>query len=214
MSKTSNRKFSPRYVPTRTFTHPVMGRVDCYNLAREPICDGSGAQAMFYDNNARPNRKREYGIKLFNTASEAFAAYQRQKIAADAGLAPPVRRMVCFVAPGLRYSPSADRWVRVPQKVRWGYQTSLAYGIGKLEVGMAAEEMQEPDFIPESGVRNLYRAILRLSTKGTQSDFKRLGTPRRANARMSNDLHQENLGFWRKRPVVIDFGSHLVGEVA
>jgi hypothetical protein len=29
---------------------------------------------------------------------------------------------------------------------------------------------------------------------------------------MANDLHQENLGFWRKRPVVIDFGSHLIGE--
>jgi len=31
---------------------------------------------------------------------------------------------------------------------------------------------------------------------------------------MANDLHQENIGFWRKRPVVIDFGCHLVGEFA
>jgi lantibiotic modifying enzyme len=28
---------------------------------------------------------------------------------------------------------------------------------------------------------------------------------------MAEDLHCENLGFWRKSPVVIDFGSHLVG---
>jgi hypothetical protein len=29
---------------------------------------------------------------------------------------------------------------------------------------------------------------------------------------MAHDLHQENLGFWRKRPVVIDFGGHIVEE--
>jgi hypothetical protein len=29
---------------------------------------------------------------------------------------------------------------------------------------------------------------------------------------MVYDLHRDNIGFWRKRPVVIDFGYHIVQE--
>ena len=61
--------FNPKYRPIRTYTDSIMGRVDEYAL-RDLREDGSGAQATFLRNNARPNRKREYGIKLFRTPRE------------------------------------------------------------------------------------------------------------------------------------------------
>lgn len=197
--------FRPKYRPIRTFTDATLGRVDEYAL-RQFREDGSGAQATFLRNNAKPNRKREYGIKLFNTAREAFAAYQRQKIAADAGLAPPVRRMVKATICG-----------RGREQVLWGYQTCLAYGIGKIEVPYAYDGVTSVDAINkawmDAGVRRMFCALVRLSITGTQRGNRPLGDKygRRA-PRMSSDLHEDNLGFWRKRPVVIDFGGHLIGE--
>jgi len=211
MSKTP---FNPRFVPVRTITHPVMGRIDCYVIRRRPKSDGMGAQATFFRNNARPNMKGEYGIKLFPTPAEAFAAYQRQKIAADAGLAPPVRRMVQVLMRGQCWCDNVD-CKRKGMKFWYGYQTCLAYGIGKIEVPTIAESDRNPKYIEENGVRTLFKAIIRISIQGTQKDFAPLGKTHGKRApRMANDLHQDNLGFWRKRPVVIDFGSHLVGECA
>jgi hypothetical protein len=205
--------FNPKYRPIRTFTDSIMGRVDEYAL-RHLKSDGMGAQATFLRNNARPNMKREYGIKLFRTPREAFAAFQRQKIAADAGLAPPVRRMVKVTIMRNRF---AD--------ILWGYQTCLAYGIGKIEVLDMLDgetDVARIERAPsrdefgnrfDAGVRRMFIALVQLSITGTQIGDRPLGKKygRRA-PRMTQDLHCENLGFWRKRPVVIDFGSHLVGE--
>jgi hypothetical protein len=204
--------FNPKYRPIRTYTDSIMGRVDEYAL-RHLKSDGMGAQATFLRNNARPNMKREYGIKLFRTPREAFAAFQRQKIAADAGLAPPVRRMVKMTIMRNRF---AD--------ILWGYQTCLAYGIGKIEVPYDYDGETDVAAIErapttnefggfDAGVRRMFIALVQLSITGTQIGDRPLGKKygRRA-PRMTQDLHCENLGFWRKRPVVIDFGSHLVGE--
>lgn len=208
MSKTA---FQPRFRPVRTITHPIMGRMDYYVIRRAPKSDGAGAQATFFRNNARPNRKGEYGIKLFPTAAEAFAAYQRQKIAADAGLAPPVRRMVKVLMRGQCWCDEID-CKRKGMRYWYGYQTCLANGIGRIEVSHRAEFRRNPKLIKDNGVRALFCAIIRISTKGTQKDFAPLGeTHRKRGPRMANDLHCENLGFWRQKPVVIDFGSHLVG---
>ena len=208
----SKSPFTPRFVPVRTFTHPIMGRMDYYVIRRRPKSDGMGAQATFFSNNARPNMKGEYGIKLFPTAAEAFAAYQRQKIAADAGLAPPVRRMVQVLMRGECWCDDVD-CKRKGMKFWYGYQTCIAYGIGKIEVPTIAESDRNPKYIEENGVRTLFKAIIRISIQGTQKDFAPLGKTHGKRApRMANDLHCENLGFWHKRPVVIDFGSHLVGE--
>lgn len=208
--------FNPKYRPIRTYTDARLGRVDEYALRRLRE-DGSGAQASFLRNNARPNHKREYGIKLFRTAGEAFAAYQRQKIAAEAGLAPPVRRMVkVTIAKHRRFDWETCR-MRVVTEVMWGYQTCLAYGIGKIEVPYAYDGVTSVDAINkawmDTGVRRMFRALVQLSITGTQRGNRPLGNKygRRA-PRMASDLHQENLGFWRKRPVVIDFGGHLIGE--
>jgi len=197
--------FNPKYRPIRTFTDRIMGRVDVYALRRLRE-DGSGAQATFLRNNARPNRKREYGLKLFQSAREAFAAFQRQKIAADAGLAPPVRRMVQVKIVRPFYTETL-----------WGYQTCLAYGIGKTEVPYTLDGETDPVWINrevmDTGVRRMYLALISLSIEGTQRGDCPIGEKygRRA-PRMTQDLHCENIGFWRKNPVVIDFGSHLVGE--
>lgn len=208
MSKTA---FQPRFRPVRTITHPIMGRMDYYVIRRAPKSDGAGAQATFFRNNARPNRKCEYGIKLFPTAAEAFAAYQRQKIAADAGLAPPVRRMVKVLMRGQCWCDDSF-CKRKGLRYWYGYQTCLANGIGRIEVSHRAEFRRNPKLIKDNGVRALFCAIIRISTKGTQKDFAPLGeTHRKRGPRMANDLHCENLGFWRQKPVVIDFGSHLVG---
>ena len=99
-------------------------------------------------------------------------------------------------------------------KYWYGYQTCIAYGIGKIEVPTIAESKRNARLIEESGVRALYASIIQLNTKGTQKDFRPLGEVFKRQRPMANDLHQENIGFWRKRPVVIDFGCHLVGEFA
>lgn len=210
--------FNPKYRPIRTFTDATLGRVDEYALRRLRE-DGSGAQAMFLRNNARPNRKCEYGIKLFRNIAEAFSAYQRQKIAADAGLAPPVRRMVKVT---IRNRFLAQ--LGLDAQVMWGYQTCIAYGIGKIEVPYEydgetdiAEIKRAPSTNEfggmDAGVRRLFIALVQLSITGTQRGDRKMGEKygRRA-PRMAHDLHQENLGFWRKRPVVIDFGGHIVEE--
>jgi hypothetical protein len=205
--------FHPTYRPFKSTRHPIMGVVDHYITKVDLREDARGAQATFLRNNASPNRVREYGIKLFPTVSQAFAAYQRQKIAAAAGAAPPVRRMVCFVAPGRRYNWEKDRYVRVARITYWGYQTSLAYGIGRTDgVSLEAEDLCDHRRITESGVRRLFLTLKHLSIVGTQRDHKPIGVVRRKSIPMTHDLHEDNVGFWRKRPVCIDFGSHIIQE--
>jgi len=198
-------KFNPTYRPFKTTHHAIMGAIDHYRCDHMPRFSGCGAQAGFLVNNARPNCAREYGIKLFPTASQAFAAYQRQMIAAEAGAAPPVRRMVKVLVRSPWYGDDL-------RTIYYGYQTCLAYGIGRMEVPMEVEECDDASLIPDSGVRRLYRLLSRLSIAGTQIDGKPIGTVRRRSKRMKHDLHEENLGFWRKRPVCIDFGHHIIRE--
>lgn len=107
----------PRFTHTRIDTHPILGSIKIYTFDTSPISNESGCQTNFYTNNASVNNSNEFGIKMFNTSVEAFAAYQRQKIASDAGLAPPVGAMV--------------RWIirknfRGKTVNRWGYETCIA----------------------------------------------------------------------------------------
>jgi hypothetical protein len=64
--------------------------------------DGCGNQCDWYDNNAEVENEEHFGIKLTdqnlgtsNAKAAALAMYQRQKLAADNGLAPPVHGMCC-----------------------------------------------------------------------------------------------------------------------
>lgn len=77
----------------------------------------SGCQSDFFLNGASPNMANQYAMKMFNTSIEALAAYQRQKIAAENGYAPPVGNMVLWVI-GKDGSRSRNRW---------GYETCVAH---------------------------------------------------------------------------------------
>jgi len=104
----------PRFHASRTYTHPVLGRVkvlDFTNKNRQNLPDGSGAQTDFYRNNAQINNPKQFGIKLFSTSIEALAAYQRQRLAARKRLAPPVGSIIQW---------KIGRWSR------WGYETCIA----------------------------------------------------------------------------------------
>lgn len=103
----------PRFQATRTYTHKVLGRVKVFDFTNrnEPEASGAGAQTDFFRNNAEINNPKQFGIKLFSTSIEAFAAYQRQRLAAREDCAPPVGCMVQW---------KRGRWSR------WGYETCIA----------------------------------------------------------------------------------------
>lgn len=108
----------PRIKHTRVLSHDILGDVKVYEFpnGKIPRSQESGCQSDFYQNGAKVNHSKQYGIKLFNTSIEAFAAYQRQQLAAEEGLAPPVGKMVLWV---IRYS-------KTRQRNRWGYETCIA----------------------------------------------------------------------------------------
>jgi len=106
----------PKFVHDRIDNHSILGEVKVYNIGKYPPIISSGCQSNFFSNNAEMNNPTEFGIKMFNTSIEAYAAYQRQSLAAREGLAPPVGLMV--------------RWITKNHKGRtvnrWGYETCIA----------------------------------------------------------------------------------------
>lgn len=112
MAKTASY---PKFSPASTYKHPIMGKVEVYDFTNAkrgaPMSDGAGAQTDFFRNNAEIDNPKQFGIKLFSTSIEAFAAFQRQRMAAKARVAPPVGCMVQW---------KIGRWSR------WGYKTCIA----------------------------------------------------------------------------------------
>lgn len=117
--KKQNKTAYPRFTHDRIETHDIMGRMKVYEFTRYPSVNDSGCQTNFFRNNAAMNNSKQFGLKMFNTSVEAFAAYQRQKIAADAGLAPPVGMMIRWIIH--RGGMYRDRKIN-----RWGYETAIA----------------------------------------------------------------------------------------
>lgn len=105
----------PSFSPVSTYKHPIMGKVEVYDFTDAkrgaPMSDGNGVQTDFFRNGAEVNNPKQYGIKLFSTSIEAFAAFQRQRLAAKIKAAPPVGCMVQW---------KVGRWSR------WGYKTCIA----------------------------------------------------------------------------------------
>ena len=199
--------FTPQFSPVRTFTHHLMGKVDAYVMRRNTQVSASGIQAEFLGNNAEPNRRNHYALKLYSTASEAFAAYQRQKIAAAAGAAPPVRRMVMVMRHGDCRCDNINECTGrklCRGNTMWGYQTCVA-----ARVGVTWGVTRHGD-TSDTGIRKLYKSMRKLSTVGTQRDDQPLGVVHGRKYLMLCDLHGGNIGFWRKSPVVIDFGSDII----
>ena len=106
----------PKFVHDRIDNHPILGQIKVYNIGKYPPIIDSGCQSNFFSNNAEMENENQFGIKMFNTSIEAFAAYQRQSLAAREGLSPPVGMMV--------------RWITKNHKGRtvnrWGYETCIA----------------------------------------------------------------------------------------
>lgn len=218
-------------------------------------------QTSFFTNNAEVDNPNQYAIKIFNTSIEAYAAFQRQSLAAKEGLAPPVGSMV--------------RWiVRVlGRKInRWGYETCRAsctprsqriaallacpnmyeyfrefcggrgYSINAWNARSLNAFMQHIDYRYSEGETqtdgfnmvehdasedSLKNRLSRIDITGTQyddlseaygdidkwreNDRLRLGAVyySKDGAYMSGDLHRGNVGLWRAKPVVVDFGYHI-----
>lgn len=108
----------PHFTSTRTMTHPIMGDVKVYEMRGMPVSRDSGCQSDFFPNGAEVNNPNQYAIKMFNTSIEAYAAWQRQKIAADEGLAPPVGKMVLWIV--------RPRTNKARTRNRWGYESCNA----------------------------------------------------------------------------------------
>lgn len=103
------------YKPSHFYTHPIMGKVAVYHESKYRGITGSGCSADFFLNGAKPDDENHYAIKLFKTSVEAFAAFQRQTLAAKEYLAPPTGHMVQFVMRNKNRT-----------KNRWGYTTCVA----------------------------------------------------------------------------------------
>lgn len=254
----SNNSY-PRFNHDRIDNHPILGKVKVYNLKKYPTANDSGCQSNFFRNNAEVNNAKQFGLKMFNTSIEAFAAYQRQNLAAKEGLAPPVGKMVRWIVKNYK-----GRIVN-----RWGYETALAdtssaarieatiLGCPRLtrEYREYLFEMEREDCalsmdlfleykegetsadgryfssfsaMSQSNVAGSIRMrLMEIDLVGTQYDNitqiedngdvwsnnlrLRLGVTVTKDDEMcmTNDLHRGNLGLWKGKPVVIDFGYHI-----
>lgn len=92
-----------------------------------------GAQSLWLANNAEIENENEFGIKITRqnmnrsggtAKSAAFAMYQRQKIAAENGYAPPVHGMCCFRHLDKKHNTLTTYW---------GYLSSVAQCVDCLE---------------------------------------------------------------------------------
>jgi hypothetical protein len=106
----------PKIKHNRVLHHPILGEVKVYEMKNVPMANGSGCQSDFFLNGAKVNNPKQYALKMFKTSIEALAAYQRQKIAAEHGYAPPVGKMVLWVI-----TKNGSR-----SRNRWGYETCIA----------------------------------------------------------------------------------------
>lgn len=186
--------FKPRFVPSRTFMHDIVGRVDEYHFTRKEwmrlrSSSARGVQSFFIPNNAKPHMRNHYALKVYHSLVEAFAAWQRQGIAARKHLAPPVRRICKFTIDGMM--------------VRWGYQSCVASHVDRVGGWLWGPVDNK-----------LERDLLRLDISGTMDDeqyvairdARRLGK----RTRIRGDLHGGNVGFFKHRLVCIDFGTESI----
>jgi len=186
--------FQPRFVPSRTYTHPIAGKIDEYRFTRREWVKlmrtaPRGVQSSFLANNAEPHQANQYALKVFRTLQEAFASWQRQSLAARKKLAPPVRRMCKFVIDGL--------------EPRWGYQTCVASHVGRV---FATDSWYGFDD------STLAWELARRDITGTVNDQERGNLKRRLRrgSRIFGDLHRHNIGFYKHRLVAIDFGTESI----
>ena len=118
-----NQEFTPT---SYVFDEELNEWVSIYFLSDDgfPHYTSGGAQCVWFDNGAQQHNANEFGIKLTsinlgNSTAKiaAYAMYQRQQVAADRGVAPPVHGMCCF------------KWYDTMNQMLhtfWGYLSSVA----------------------------------------------------------------------------------------
>jgi len=142
-----------------------------------------GASAVFIPNNAAINNSKQFALKVFYNKNEAYSSWLRQKIAAKVGLAPPVGKMIVVL----------DKKGKIKHV---GYQTAVCY--------MAKNVNIKPYFVNKLS-RNL--SMIKLPKKCKTIPYDETCSPCESDARLGEDLHKDNYGFWKGNLVCIDFGS-------
>jgi len=170
-------------------------------------CD-CGSQCKFLNNGAKENDPNQFAIKLFDVEFwDAVGAYERQKLAAAAGLAPPVGSMITIVD-------------EASAKLLYGYETCVAVELTDKDASEAYQLKPTDDTMREwKGPHELRRALRRLNIRGLvvndlqdEDTFARFAI--RADAKttmcLGGDLHKLNVRRWMNTLVCIDFGFHCV----
>jgi hypothetical protein len=101
LKNASYPKYRPRALRTvniGTKRNPIKVEAVVYQHSKEfkedIDCCPDGASAVFIPNKAAINNSKQFALKVFYDNDEAYPSWLRQKIAAKAGLAPPVGKMI------------------------------------------------------------------------------------------------------------------------
>ena len=178
-------------------------------LNEELDCCEYGTQCKFLNNGAEENNPNQFAIKLFDAEFwwDAVGAYERQKLAAAAGLAPPVGSMITIVD-------------EASGKLMYGYETCVAVELTAEDAAKVYDLKDTDDDLREwMGPHNLRRALRRMNIRGLvindlqdEDTFSRFTIRADAETTMclGGDLHKDNVRRWMNKIVCIDFGFHSV----
>jgi hypothetical protein len=184
-----------KYKPTAyIFDKELNEWVSFYWMTTEEYhTNGGGTQCCWISNNAHVNNANHFGIKLTaqnlgtgNAKAASLAMYQRQKLAAEHGLAPPVHGLCCVKV-----------WNKTNNKVNifWGYLSCRA------ELGMISEN---PEVLAEFEVyldecREKWDRFDEISQMLDDTDWLSLTTQRRVLADIGDDIgimHPDDISFF------------------
>ncbi len=203
MTTTAYPMFSP-VKTTKIHGHSFRVHESSRLFTREFNSSPSGCTAFFLHNNAQPSTDGQFGIKVYRNCWDAIGSFERQKIAARNGAAPPVRGLVMFEGTR-RYH------------TMYGYETGLAN-----EMRIPEDAMRRPLWIDrfDEGPPRLRRVLRAVDIRGACINDLQMSSigPKcvRVTARMADhlvlggDLHVGNLAKWKGKVVCIDFGYHSV----
>ena len=188
---------------TSTSCTPDGYAVFSYEKLRKALSDCEcGCQAFFIRNGARANDPTQFGLKIYLHKWEAICAYERQKLAASVGLAPPVGRLIQL----------RDKSNKI---VRWGYETCVAVRIDEdsclwAKLYPTTDEMWNGPVRLRRALRNVSMAGLPVNDLAEETVCTPTPVKGRAKWCLGGDLHEHNVMEWDGKPVAIDFGYHCV----
>lgn len=144
-----------------------------------------GCSAVFIPNNAKIDSANQFALKIFYDKCDAYLTWQRQKLAAKIGLAPPVGKMVVVLG-------------ETGKIKHLGYQTAVC-------------DMSQSEDIPRKLVSKLRKNLscIKLTKKCLGDDCE---TDDGEIPKLGDDLHEDNYGIWKGNLVCIDFGNESLSS--